>query len=502
MQLEVNGSVVDGVDETASLLDALRAMRPRLVSVKDGCAPQGQCGCCTVLVDGEPRVACVTPARRVAGRAITTLEGLAPTEQQAWAEAFTACGASQCGFCTPGIVVRLAARANADTSLDNALAAHLCRCTGWQTIREAVAARRSPGPGTPRDLDAAARRATLEGGSPQLVGTEIALGRGGFASDTVPDDAIFAVPDGHGGWVVGESLADARRSAGKIQGRRSTVAAVAPLSVPEGAWAVALRTSWVEPAYLEPDVSWCRPGGAPASPLANGGAFGAKRTSVACAAAVDLAARTQRTVCVVLAREDTVRLGPKRPPVAAGARADGTGIVRVARTAGVAGAIRAAAPGLVVEEVDLLGPPTSGDLRGAGWVEAAVLVAAATGAEAITSPGGAVAHATLSPEGGIDVSVRCGDPLDEVVLRSYCIGAAHMAYSWVTSECLAVDARGVVHDLTIRSFGIVKAADTPPITVRIEPDNAAPINGSDAVFAAVALAVWRSRGLPPTWPCG
>jgi len=88
------------------------------------------------------------------------------------------------------------------------------------------------------------------------------------------------------------------------------------------------------------------------------------------------------------------------------------------------------------------------------------------------------------------------------VLRSYCIGAAHMAYSWVTSEQLAVDAAGAVHDLTVRSFGIVRAADTPSIAVTMEPVDGPPVNGSDAVFAAVALAVWRARGLPPVWPCG
>ena len=501
MQLEVNGVPVEA-DEAASLLDALRAVRPRLVSVKDGCAPQGQCGCCTVLVDGEPRVACVTPARRVAGRTVTTLEGLSPEDRQAWAEAFTACGASQCGFCTPGIIVRLAARAAAVTPLDNALAAHLCRCTGWQTIREAVEWRRAPQPHAARDFEAAARRATIEGRSPQTVGTAVALGRGGFAIDTVPDDALYAVPNAEGGWSIAETLTAARRVAGKIQGRRSTVAASPPIAVPSGEWSHTLRTSWVEPAYLEPDVSWCIPDGEPVSPLANGGAFGAKRTSVASSAAQDLACRERRTVCVVLAREDTVRLGPKRPPLAGGIRADGTGVVRVARTAGVADAIRTVAPGLVVEEVDVAGPPTSVRLRGAGWVEAAVLVAVATGADTITSPDGAVAHAGVAADGAIAVRVRCGAPLDEIVLRSYCIGAAHMAYSWVTSERLAVDEHGVVHDLTIRSFAIVKAADTPLITVSIESDDGPAVNGSDAVFAAVALAVWRSRGLPPEWPCG
>ena len=95
----------------------------------------------------------------------------------------------------------------------------------------------------------------------------------------------------------------------------------------------------------------------------------------------------------------------------------------------------------------------------------------------------------------VRVRVSCGDPLDEVVLRSYAIGAAHMAIGWVTSEGLAVDADGTVHDLTIRSFGILRAIDTPPPSRSTIDDRAAgpPVNGSDAVFAAVAAAVWRPR---------
>src|SRR6185295_9548318 len=91
-----------------SLLDVLRD-RLGLTSAKDGCSPQGQCGCCTVLVDGAPRVSCVTPARRVAGRAVTTPTGLGAAVRDRWAAALCATGGSQCGFCTPGIVVRLAA---------------------------------------------------------------------------------------------------------------------------------------------------------------------------------------------------------------------------------------------------------------------------------------------------------------------------------------------------------------------------------------------------------
>src|SRR5262247_1880551 len=100
----VDGQDVEVPDDGRSLLDVLRE-RLGIRSLKDGCSPQGQCGCCTVLVDGQPRVSCVTPARRVRGRSITTLEGL--PEAEAWGSAFCATGGSQCGFCTPGIVLRL-----------------------------------------------------------------------------------------------------------------------------------------------------------------------------------------------------------------------------------------------------------------------------------------------------------------------------------------------------------------------------------------------------------
>ena len=72
-----------------------------------------------------------------------------------------------------------------------------------------------------------------------------------------------------------------------------------------------------------------------------------------------------------------------------------------------------------------------------------------------------------------------------------------MALGWVCSEGLAVDAEGEVHDLTMRSFGILRAADMPEVDVTIEPSTAVPVNGSDAVFAAVAAAVWLDQGCPP-----
>jgi xanthine dehydrogenase small subunit len=139
-------------------------------------------------------------------------------------------------------------------------------------------------------------------------------------------------------------------------------------------------------------------------------------------------------------------------------------------------------------------------LRAAGWAEATVLLAAlGQGPDTVVAPGGGRATATVG-ERGVHVRVACGDPLDEAVLRSYCTGAAHMALGWVRSEGLAVDADGVPVDLTIRSFGVLRASEVPPITIEVEPDDGPAVNGGDAVFAAVAAAAWRAVGHPPQWP--
>ncbi|MCY4663980.1 MAG: 2Fe-2S iron-sulfur cluster-binding protein [Acidimicrobiaceae bacterium] len=519
LELTVDGAVVAVADESLTLLDVLRDQLG-VRSVKDGCSPQGQCGCCTVLVDGQPRVACVTPARRVQGRAITTLEGLDAGVRDGWARAFAATGGSQCGFCTPGIICRFAGLHAKGADHDDrrvaarALAAHLCRCTGWQPILDAWQAYPSLRV-EPAGADLAHRadadlRAGIEGRSPQSTGPHVALGAGGFADDTAPAGALVAVRAGEEcesadehGWVVAETPSEARRLAGRVPGRRTTASWEPPLEVPPGDWAVTLRTSWTEPGYLETDAAWCEPGGEPASPLGNGGAFGGKIHSPVAQAARLLADRHSRPVRVLWSRPDTAELGPKRPPVAAGVRSDGTGEMLVARTPGIVEAIRAYAPGLAVTEVDLTGPPTSSRVRGAGWAEAAVLLAAARGETGwIAVPDGGSATAAIEPDGTISVRVRAGRTLDETVLRSYCTGAAHMGYSWVTSESLGVDPHGVVHDLTVRSFGIVSATNMPNVQIEVLDDGSEPVNGSDAVFAAVAAAVWISRGLPPTWPTG
>jgi aerobic-type carbon monoxide dehydrogenase small subunit (CoxS/CutS family) len=536
---------VDAADGE-SLLSVLREGLG-LVSVKDGCAPQGQCGCCTVLVDGEPRVACVTPVARVAGRSVTTVEGLAVETRDRLAASFVASGGSQCGFCTPGIVMRACGARARD--LDRALAAHLCRCTGWHTVYDAIQGVAAPG--AARDLEAAARRAELEGGVAQVVRADVPLGGAPFADDTAPRDALVAVPLPPGSkapgveaagmrWVVAPSLIEARTAAGKVQGRRTTAEEGPPLfgSLPPcPVGGVRLATSWVEPAYLEPDASWCEPGGAAASPFANGGAFGGKLDSRAPLAARALADQLARPVRVVYSREDVVRLGPKRAPIAASA-VWRDGAVRVEGVVGRGGldAFAREWPSpysfdVVADwqELAVVGPPVGIHARASGLAELAVLVegaldAAGVDRTALTDdpalldvcvrvPSGASAGARVHIDpatgavDGIEVRVAAGDPLDEIVLRSYAMGAAHMALGWVCTESLTVDpATGEVHDLTIRSFGIVRAKDMPSVDVTVVADAREPLAGSsDAVFAAVAAAVWnalaRAEGArPDTFP--
>jgi CO/xanthine dehydrogenase Mo-binding subunit len=111
-----------------------------------------------------------------------------------------------------------------------------------------------------------------------------------------------------------------------------------------------------------------------------------------------------------------------------------------------------------------------------------------------------VAEATVD-ERGVHVVVRAGQVLDDVVLRSYCIGAAHMALGWVCSEGIAVDDAGEPQDLTIRSFGVLRPAEMPPVTLTIVDDPApARARATDAVFASVAAAAWNALGRPTTFP--
>jgi aldehyde oxidoreductase len=139
----VNGTPVTVRRDHPHLLAALREELD-VTSPKDGCSPSGQCGCCTVLVDGKAIVSCQQSLEKVANTNITTLEGVSQVERDAFANAFAACGGLQCGFCIPGIVVRAKAQIDKKGAglkredMARHLGAHLCRCTGYVKILDAI----------------------------------------------------------------------------------------------------------------------------------------------------------------------------------------------------------------------------------------------------------------------------------------------------------------------------------------------------------------------------
>jgi xanthine dehydrogenase molybdenum-binding subunit len=139
----LNGSPATVRADHPHLLAALREELD-VTSPKDGCSPSGQCGCCTVLLDGKAQVACQTPLTKIEGRSVTTLEGLDEAERRRYAQAFAAAGGLQCGFCIPGIVMRAKAQVDrkgaalAREDMARHLGAHLCRCTGYVKILDAI----------------------------------------------------------------------------------------------------------------------------------------------------------------------------------------------------------------------------------------------------------------------------------------------------------------------------------------------------------------------------
>ncbi len=145
ISIEINGSKKDiQVDVRESLLEVLRE-RLGLTSVKQGCAV-GECGACTVLLDGEPIDACIFLAVWANGRSIRTVEGeCIEGKLSKVQEAFVDEGAVQCGICTPGFVMAATAlvEKHGNATLDRnqirlGLAGNLCRCTGYDTIVTAV----------------------------------------------------------------------------------------------------------------------------------------------------------------------------------------------------------------------------------------------------------------------------------------------------------------------------------------------------------------------------
>jgi aerobic-type carbon monoxide dehydrogenase small subunit (CoxS/CutS family) len=143
IELTVNGrKITTQVDDHRTLLEFLRD-RLGLTGAKEGCG-DGECGACTVIVDGEPVRSCLMLAVEAHGTVIETIEGLtSPGTLHPVQRAFMEAGAIQCGFCTPGLVLATKALLDrhprpTEDQIREALGGHLCRCTGYETIFRAV----------------------------------------------------------------------------------------------------------------------------------------------------------------------------------------------------------------------------------------------------------------------------------------------------------------------------------------------------------------------------
>jgi aerobic-type carbon monoxide dehydrogenase small subunit (CoxS/CutS family) len=147
LQLRINGQDHEiAVPSHYTLLETLR-YGVGLTGSKQGC-DKGDCGACTVWLEGLPTLACITPVFEALGREVRTVEGLAgfrtaPGVPHPLQDAFDVCGAAQCGFCTPGILMSAAALLESNPSasrqeIKEALSGNLCRCTGYTKIIDAV----------------------------------------------------------------------------------------------------------------------------------------------------------------------------------------------------------------------------------------------------------------------------------------------------------------------------------------------------------------------------
>ena len=145
LNFQLNGAEVqvelDG-KEKLTLLDVLRD-KLSITSPKNGCQPQAQCGCCTVLLDGKPVLSCALKPSKVEGKSLTTLEGLDEEHRHQIADSFVQCGGVQCGFCIPGIAMRAVGLCDKKPDptreeIVTSLKPHLCRCTGYAQIVDSI----------------------------------------------------------------------------------------------------------------------------------------------------------------------------------------------------------------------------------------------------------------------------------------------------------------------------------------------------------------------------
>ena len=143
IHFNLNGKPVDAPFEPG--MNFLEVLREELgvVSPKNGCAPEGTCGCCLVMIDGYPALSCLRKPEQVEGADVYTVEGLPQDMRRALGDAFVLEGGVQCGFCIPGILIRAASLIDREQTADRnavakALDGHLCRCTGYGRIIDAI----------------------------------------------------------------------------------------------------------------------------------------------------------------------------------------------------------------------------------------------------------------------------------------------------------------------------------------------------------------------------
>jgi aldehyde oxidoreductase len=192
---DLNGETVnyDGSPDV-SLLKYLRTTK-KIISVKDGCSGEGTCGACLVSLDGKPRMACTVTIDKIAGTHIVTIEGIPDRTKQLIAQSFVDKGAVQCGFCTPGFIMRTYILLNQNPNptigeIKKAINANLCRCTGYQKIIEGVLLSAKRLSGADEDIKPVQGRV----GEPlvKYQAYETAIGQRPFADDLWFDGMLFS----------------------------------------------------------------------------------------------------------------------------------------------------------------------------------------------------------------------------------------------------------------------------------------------------------------------
>ncbi|TAK67458.1 MAG: selenium-dependent xanthine dehydrogenase [Bacteroidetes bacterium] len=182
------------LEDGISLMDVLRE-QAGLISPKNGCAPQGSCGACTVIVDGKAVSSCAVPAKNIAGKSVLTLEGLTGKERDIFARAFSYSAAMQCGFCIPGIVVRakslltknpIPTRDEIAVALNN----NICRCTGYIKIIDGIELAGKALRGEP--LPEPDYSGKVGSSLPKMDGEKFAMGERPYIDDITMPEMLYA----------------------------------------------------------------------------------------------------------------------------------------------------------------------------------------------------------------------------------------------------------------------------------------------------------------------